>query len=306
MKEILLGTGKQEQIRDLEGNVQQLTVAGAATVYEHSGAVDESGRIYFVAGRGSYVGAATNKVWRYDPNSNIFTAIATIPNGVISTQVGIIGNSLYIYSGDHATSNSAQSYSQVLNLNTLSWTTRSITSTYRRRWAGCWVYDNRLYLYGGNNSSDNTSLNQVFSYTPTNHSYIVHSNSGPADRYIKTVVLDGYVYCLGFYSAFSRYSLLTNTWQTLSVPGRPLQCDIATYNKKIYLLGGTDNYNLMEYNPTTKQWRTVPFKGDMFFKNNQVTNLCLVSVSDGLIAYGGLVGTASTGRSVSNRMFKIT
>jgi len=145
------------------------------------------------------------------------------------------------------------------------------------------VVDNKIYVFGGANSSG--VLNTVEMYDPTSDTWTAKTPMPTARRMPACGVVDNKIYVIGgeasgtAYGTVEVYDPLTDSWETkASMPTPRSGHAIGVVKEKIYAIGGncidwTAITTVEEYDPTTDSWQT---KTDMptarFWLTVAVTN----------------------------------
>ncbi|MGE5436167.1 MAG: T9SS type A sorting domain-containing protein [Syntrophothermus sp.] len=229
-------------------------------------------------------------------DSSTWTQTSTAPNPFGRVSFGVINDYLYIFNGQGATT-----LAMAYHIPTGTWvsSTPSIDDGYNSSYC---VANGALYKLSGTGSTtfekfvpDNAPLGTWTALT-----------SGPSNIFNSQSCMaygnNGYIYVSsGDYStpansAFARYNIQTNTWESLTgSPAVKRYGGMVELNGKIYLIGGTiptgDNPTLnFEYNLTTNLWSAIapfPISDINFTKWNVSTDGRYIWVVTGGGGYSG-------------------
>lgn len=207
----------------------------------------------------------------YDINTSIFRKIP-FPSGVQSlffTSVNKVGNKLYFFGGrDQGNVTSKKGYSYDLALGTwqsladIAFTCHSLSS---------FVYNNRIYYFGSNLSSDTTFSQSLYYYdiATNTHKFVITDASMFSRRSDRNFVAVGDKLYLTSSSNFYLFNLTSKTASSLAGLGSAKQTGIMTnegfglmYDKTNNVIvlppyptaAGAYNTYIDYYNITTNQW----------------------------------------------------
>ena len=141
----------------------------SGSVYDHSSAV-YNGEIYTFGGQGSCCGGCpTNMANKYNPATNTWTSIASLPLSRYGQVAETVGNKIYIIggyaSGGNAYSNVVYEYNPATN----TYTTKAPMPVGRYD-MGSVVYNGKIYVFGGNSNSS-TQERTVDVYDPASNTW---------------------------------------------------------------------------------------------------------------------------------------
>ncbi len=253
---------------------------------EH-GYVALNGKSYLIGG--SYMGRP--KVQVYDPNSNSWTDKGAVPVDFHHFQPVAYNNLIWIVCSWYGNYGSEGNVPNVWSYNPTSdtWTQRmSIPSNRRRGSAGVIVYNNKLYIVGGNSGGHGPQgdvKNWVDVYDPNANGgagqWTALANMPIGRDHFQAVAANGKIYAIGGrdsgvsgnFFATSRaevdiYDIATNAWtrlpSTANLPTlRAGSCNILMDDEILVLLG-VGNFREDEkreaeaFNIQTHTWRTLP------------------------------------------------
>lgn len=249
------------------------TVRGSVAV----GAI--GGKLYAVGGEYNLEKLTTGRV--YDPSTDQWASIASLPTGTSNAACGVVEDRLYVVGSSDATKNN-YCYDPVTN----SWTKKADIPSVGSYPTGASA-SGKLYVFTKVDSND-----LVYCYDPTTNQWTLKA-SRPSQRQrigMQAAVIGHRIVLAGGLSASGAllntaevYDTVTDTWEPLpDLPGQIRESTLASANGKVYVIGG--------YNTTwTRQnWELTP--------NNPPT-LALSSPSDNQVLAEGnsypVEGTAS-------------
>lgn len=169
--------------------------------------------------------------------------------------------------------------------------------------------NDKIYVIGG--AKGTTSYADVQEYDPLTDTWATKSSMPTKRGATSAAVVNGKIYVIGGYTgsvqsvtggsysaAVEEYDPVTDTW-TSKQPMKTsrMWLSSATYNGKIYTMGGVTSYSdrlnvVEEYDPVTDTWTT---KGNM---STGYHAMSLTSTSRGIYAFGGGGPTTATTNSV--------
>lgn len=268
---------------------------------------------------GNYTNA-TNNGFRYNPATNVFTAIPTAGQPSARTEFGMqfINNRLVIWGG--LSGGSVLGNGAVLNLSTNTWS--SITATgapaARRKFSSVAnTAQNTMIVWGGSTSTGFAYVNSGAIYNPVANSWSAMSAvNAPSPRLDQIAVWagtemivhggNGQVESELYLTTGARYNPATNTWTTTSTVGAPgLENHAAAWTGSHLLIAGgaRDNFGIVGqpfeftsylYDPVTDTWQQSGSAG--VAKAAHV----LVPAGNMILAFGGVttIRNAITGAYV--------
>jgi N-acetylneuraminic acid mutarotase len=210
-------------------------------------------------------GGADNKVYSYNPKTNVWTAVANTPftNGLRMAGTFTIGNFGYIFGGlptGSGHSNSLYKYDPVAN----SWTfvANAPTGNNGKTYSRCAVLNGKAYIIGGYDGA--TYSKNLYEFDPNTSSITLLSTTYPGSVFIapSVFILNHRLYVGGGVSktqsltAWYEFNTCNNTWK--SVSSFPISNSFGsmtfTLNNEGYVVGGgtvgnvvTDNVH--KYSP---------------------------------------------------------
>ncbi len=177
-------------------------------------------------------------VSRYDPDTDSWSLVASMPTARHSLSSAVIDGWIYAVGG-HVTN----SRSENQRYNGTSWESKA--SVYARSGPGVAAYDGKLYVFGGNHSS--TILSRFDIYDPTTDSWSYGGEMPAVAEPWRATTLDDkiYVYASGYVDLKKVwcYDPVAHTWDT-SIPLMNVPRDSAelqVVNGRIYAIGGTNS-----------------------------------------------------------------
>jgi hypothetical protein len=230
-----------------------------------AGAVGSDGKVYLVqqfsTPAGGFLSAPVNV---YDPSTNMFTNLTTLPT--IRAGVGATfgkNGLLYVLGG--------QKYAGPLNVVEAyqpdTWTTPKAMSSARGFVASVTGPDGRIYAIGGTSDGTN-ALFTAEAYTPSSDSWVQAGQLTAREQLAAAVGLDGAIYAIGGKEAPTAVEQWqadgVEFWKHLSPlkTGRYLLGAATGADGRVYALGGTDGTTVLSsveaYAPKSNKWLAAP------------------------------------------------
>lgn len=257
-----------------------------STRAEHSVAVVD-GKIYVMGG---YDTAASNSVYEYNPQTNIWTTKKSMLVEKYYHQTVTLNNKIYTLGGGDTTGR-VYGYLELFDPATNSMTTKTSMLHPRYHFQAV-VLNGKIYAIGG--TSTTTGSNTVEEYDPVKDIWTEKAPMTTGRYDSQATVVNGKIYVIGGAAGTSgttplasveEYDPSTNTWTT-KAPMRNARSNhqAVVIDGKIYAIGGvgTGALNSVEvYDPVKNIWTTkAPMK--------DARNFCRACVVDGKIyALGG-------------------
>lgn len=253
---------------------------GTANTYVHTGLDKASTRYYRVKA----VQDLHISLWSDVQNSTtkaqgewktLTGSMATPRSGIV---FGGVNNKLYVIGGD-GTENLVEEYDITLNR----WTSKSSMPSGRNR-GGVVVYNEKIYVIGGRNSSD-ISVNSVEVYDPAKNTWESLSSMPTARRSFACAEVDGKIYAIGGYSTgynckkVEVYDIATNKWEKLADKSVGIDfCPAAAVDGIIYIITDISGEACEAFDTKTGEWST---------RNHMITNRISTDIS--LASLNGVV-----------------
>lgn len=202
---------------------------------------------------------AQNAVSKYDPATDNWTLVASIPTARHSLSSAVIDGWIYAVCGHVSNS---RSENQRYN-GTGPWETKA--SVYARSGPGVAAYGGELYVFGGNHYS--TILSRFDIYNPTTDTWRVGGNMPSATEPWRATALGNIIYVNDGYDLKQlwAYDPAADTWDT-SIPAMNVSrsgYELQAVNGRIYAIGGSnasDGYlsSVESWAPGDTSWRMEP------------------------------------------------
>lgn len=225
---------------------------------------------YYGAGNDSYGSAETNTWFRYDPQNDSWTQIASMPQGMQALETFVINGKGYAGMGwfsGYSTSLFYE-YDPVSN----NWTQKASYPTNTVHDAGSFSLNNEGYVYGGAVPYSNAVQAVTYKYNTLSNSW---SSVAPLPTGLRCgvgYVLNNMAYVINGespsgtpYGAGFRYDPITDNWTSISVPGGfTYRYNIATKDSEAFViktLYGTFGNNMNEFwkfNGNSQNWTQLP------------------------------------------------
>jgi N-acetylneuraminic acid mutarotase len=208
-------------------------IADLPTRLTHAGVAVDGHDVYFVGG---YVGIGATgynqtfgvtQVWKYNTDSNQYTAIAALPAARAGGGAAVINHTLFYFSGDDGSRNDAATmWSIDLTSANPTWGQLADIPDARSH-MGYVTMDGKIYAMGGQHGNDEglTTVTTVNVYDPVTNMWATLAALPVAVSHIASagVVLDGRIIIAGGETAHEQasnrvtiYDPGTNTWSSLT------------------------------------------------------------------------------------------
>ena len=253
--------------------------ASMSTPRFNGGSAVVDGKIYMFSGFTSdyYHGTASAEV--YDPASNQWQKIKSMPTGLHDMQVAVLSGKIYIIGGAKYDKNS---YGDIVNAverynpATDTWTDLKPMNIVRTDFSLV-ALNGKLYAIGGENEKNaEILLPSVEAYDPNTDTWKKEASLPSPRSQFTTEVIDGKIYVIGSLNLsdgvvessgpMELYDPETNQWTAkaaMHVNRSGFQTE--TINEKIYVIGGWDPHSnggsiagvltsMEEYDPATDKW----------------------------------------------------
>jgi N-acetylneuraminic acid mutarotase len=237
-----------------------------------------NGKLYVFGGYITWPNA-TNRADAYDPVTNTWTQLASMPDAITHTQVVSDGSKIYLvggFVGPYPSTSTGKLW--IYNIASNTWSLGP-TLPLALGSGGAALHNGKLYFFGGALRTSTNYLDQ-WDY------YVLDLNGGTAwqrlgnvptkRNHLCAVVMDNKIYLIGGQVAHGEgnanlalvemYDPATNTWSTrASMPIAKGHIATASYNGYIYVIGGaiddgaygTHTADISRYHPATNTWATV-------------------------------------------------
>jgi N-acetylneuraminic acid mutarotase len=262
-----LGTAKSASLNITDNDlpagtpsIQWSSFTGPEEVFSESQSAVVNGKLYIFSGYPNNF-IPTKKCFVYDPGTNKWARIADIPEALTHAQPVVVGNEVWLPSGDPGVSN-GQIFGteKVFIYNTVTNTWRMGPSLpAKRAGGGAVLLDNKIHYFGGDDF--NRQKDQVTHWAlDLNNQAAGWKTLAPmpqARNHLSSVVYNGEIYALGGQTGYDGgsvprsdvfiYNPTTNTWRTgPSMPGPRSHTVNATFvlNGKIFMLAGNSKQSV--------------------------------------------------------------
>lgn len=176
------------------------------------------GKIYSVGGYNGAANIANGYV--YDPDTDSWSAIASMANTREKPAAAAIGGKLYV-SGGWSDSGAPVAQTEAYDPAANSWSTVANNPSPKAA-PGSAVADDKLYLVGGCSDGSCTPSNTTVSYDPATNTWATLAPYPHANAWLSCGGIDGKVYCAGgqasstFYTDAYVYDPAANTWTRIA------------------------------------------------------------------------------------------
>ena len=204
----------------------------------------------------------------YDITTNTWTSKAAIPNsGRSSSAAATVSNKTYVIGG--VANGVVFNYNYQFDPATNTWTAKANMPT-ARYWTSGTVYNNQIYVIGGNIPGQGTPPNANERYDPSSNTWLARAVLPTPRRGMGIVTIGSYIYCAGgdinvaypyVVPKLERYDPVANTWTAKAnmITGRESMSAAVGSNGKMYTFGGANaswaNTRINEeYDPATDTW----------------------------------------------------
>jgi N-acetylneuraminic acid mutarotase len=226
----------------------------------------KNGKFYVWGGNNG--SAYVNTMGVYDVKNGSWSAGVSGGTSCIYASSSLIGNKI-IYVGGKQQNGVAQGRVDIFDVDSQSWSSGS-SSIYPRYGHSAFVYNGKVYAWGGYNNGLNSIYETLDVYSPDEDLWIYRSGSGKKRSFHCADVWQGKAYFNGGLSEdgssivtdFDIYDIDANIWYKGSLPPtfRAKHKSIV-YKGEIWYFGGYDRSNVPctdidVYNPEKDEWRT--------------------------------------------------
>lgn len=224
-----------------------------------------NGKLYVLGGFSEF-GSSTATVEVYDPETDRWSAAASMPTPRSYLAAGVVNDLIYAVGGLQYFPCSLGSCTQPVatveayDAKTNSWTTVAPMPTPRGQLAAG-VVNGVLYALGGTDQ-DGHVIATVEAYDPTTNRWqAVAPMAGPRREHGAGVV-NGVLYAVGGSNDVEAYDPGTNTWTSVTAMPTPRWgLAVAVLNGVLYAVGGVDNQHtggtVETYDPSNGNWGSV-------------------------------------------------
>ena len=211
----------------------------------HTSAASFGGKIYVAGG---YTGdwTASDRLFIYDPETNVWTQGNPMPTPRGYPNAEFVNGTLYVIGGDGGEGyeralNTTESYDPVTN----QWTIESPMPTARHHAASA-VVDGEIYVIGGRIGEELNNVDLIEKYNPVTGNWTIDLKPMPSKRSGNAAAsLNGHIYVLGgeqnqgTFDNNERYDPETDTW-TKEIPMMNARhgLGVVSFDNKIYAIGG--------------------------------------------------------------------
>jgi N-acetylneuraminic acid mutarotase/fibronectin type 3 domain-containing protein len=245
-----------------------------------------NGKMYLFGGFTDHNYDATSEGDVYDPTTNTWTTITTIPvaGGLTHSAVRVVGDTVYFAGGDVGTFThgltSTTGTNQVLSYNITTNTWGATTPLpVAGSCGGLVCINNHLIYYGGLNAGDTADLSNTWSLDLANPAagWVAKAAMPNPRNHIGAAAINGIAYAIGGQHLYAgnnnvaevdAYNPVTDTWTrvaSLPMPVSSIGVSTIVVNGKILVVGGQTNggYNhtylntILSYDPTANGWTQV-------------------------------------------------
>jgi N-acetylneuraminic acid mutarotase len=212
-------------LTSMEWEVKEIRYNNLPSIHHHT--VTKFNNKFFVVG-GITPDGNSSKFYEYDLATNeisIFNTIGDVHSPVYGHCSELIFNKIFIYGGIRSNNSVSSMYVLSPYTRTLERINPIVQPIARNAAASC-VFNNRMYVFGGLDNSNN-NLNDFFYFDPITNEWVDVNPSGdvPSPRYnARLIKHDRYMYLHGGslnnsedYSDLYRYDVLANTWEVINL-----------------------------------------------------------------------------------------
>ncbi|ACZ43662.1 Kelch repeat-containing protein [Thermobaculum terrenum ATCC BAA-798] len=217
---------------------------------ENPGVAAYNGKMYVFGGSTDPFSGAVNFSYMYNPNTNTWSTIASMPTARGGAGAQQINGKIYVVGGMDSNGASLATL-EIYDPATNTWSTGAPMST-RRDNPGTATLGGKLYVFGGRtrNADGSTPANILASaevYDPATNTWAAIAPMPTARRTMVTGILKGRIQVMGgeitstggAFPQNEEYDPATNTWLTLTPMLTPRHGAVAgTINNTIYVAGG--------------------------------------------------------------------
>lgn len=252
--------------------------------------------IYAVSGGKNISPYNSSSMEMYNLSNNTWTEIRNdlIPRRYVSAEYISSLDNIYIFNGHYYGSNPSIAYTDTIEIynvtsGTLSYST---SNPFPVEYAGSAVWNNKIYVFGGSNSSG--SSNRLYEYNPENDQWTRLADM-PEAKQTSGRIVDGKLYVFGGYNGsvskrIDMYDIQTNTWTFIGeMPVAISAHGTAVLGKYIWLVG---SYNDLKF---LALFDTGTYKFTQFYSNmTGRRHAGTIANDDSLYIFGGNQTSASS------------
>jgi N-acetylneuraminic acid mutarotase len=225
-----------------------------------------NGQLYVLGGVVSGPGTVLDAVERYDPTTDAWTTVHSMPHVRYRFYSAAVGGKIYVFGGSGWTSGVGIDVSAVVDVydpSTNSWTTISNPMPVARSDLSGAVVNGKIYLIGGQPTLT------IDEYDPVMDSWVSKTATGIGNQSFAVSVSGTNIYIIGGWSdglgtvlgKVDKYDSVNDVITEVSTLPIPVQGGTsASINGLIYVFGGSTSggndviSNTYQYNPATNQW----------------------------------------------------
>ncbi|MDI6791344.1 MAG: OmpA family protein [bacterium] len=226
-------------------------------------AASAGGYIYVLGGCNGWVGNPTVEIERYDPGTNSWTDVDTIPTPRSYTACAAIGDTIYVIGGRNSAGDVVGTV-EAFNTLTLTWTTFDSMPAAKDQLAVAAAADGKIYAIGGT-VADGSVTNTVEAFDPSQPPGSQWDTSVPDLPQTRTDLaasaIGNTIYAIGGSRGSNigdvdSYVVGAGSWSTApaDISARTGLSSVVV-NGKIYALGGSSNITTVEvYDSGSNSW----------------------------------------------------
>jgi hypothetical protein len=252
------------------------------------------GKIYVIGGAPTTQLSATSLVEMYDPSTDNWTTMASIPEGRCAHATCTYKGKIYVFGGaapmlNSATKNNVYEYDPLTN----TWTRKS-DMPYAIASCATAVVNDTIYLMGGGGVYW-PPVSTVMAYHPLTESWLEKKSMSTPRGDLSACVVDGKIYAIGgttrdfntvAYQLVEVFDPATNTWTTKrDMPTGRFGLGTCVMEGKIYAVGGWRGSTVLTtnemYDPVADTWESKTGLQERRFLH------CLGAVGNKIYAIGG-------------------
>ncbi len=213
-----------------------------------AGVGNDGASVYVVGGYSFQTGGDVTQTVRYDPITNQWTPLTSVPNAVImaSTVYAPVNNKLYVFGGEMAGSGQIFSTTHIYDVGGNSWSTGAPLPEVRA-FMGSGYYNGKIYLVGGYSTANVTpAYAQTWEYDVLANTWVTKTAMPQALGGPASAVVNGHLYIIGGRDVSSSaitqtydYDIASDTWFTrTSIPTGVNVPGTAVLGGKVWVIGG--------------------------------------------------------------------
>ncbi|MCP4539523.1 MAG: PKD domain-containing protein [Chloroflexi bacterium] len=192
------------------------------------------GQTYYIFGGDDGTNTRLDEAWRYDPGSDTWTALASVPVALMSFEAACIDNYIYLVGGYNAAASHTNHFF-IYDIAGDSWTATTWPNTRTPMTA---VWDGKLYAFGGNPGPSN----ETWVYDPSGSSWTQLTSAPTANSYGAAVTVGDYIYQIGggLANTVQRYDPAGDTWDNTGPQLQDSRMSALTvwYGDYVYVVSG--------------------------------------------------------------------